>query len=208
MGESNYEQTRWKHADQKAIDRRERAMVRQMLAQVAAPGQTVLDVPSGFGRFTTELVEQGLRPAGADLEVPMISRTRERLGADCWAYVRANLKGTLPFKPGSFDGAFCMRLFHHVRSEQERAAMLSELGRVVRGWALISFYAFEPLHWAQWHLRTRTRPGKGWIAMIPTSRFLAEVRAAGLEPVECRAVMPVLHAHRLVLCRKKGAETG
>lgn len=202
MGESTYERTRWAHADQKWIDRRERAMVGEMLGKVSKRGETVLDVPSGFGRFTTELVAQGLRPAGADLEVPMISRTRERLGEDCWAYVRANLKGQLPFRDGSFDGAFCMRLFHHVKSEQERAAMLGELARVVRRWTLISFYSFEPIHWAQWHLRTRTAPGKGWIAMIPTAQFLDEVRAAGLKPLECRAVMPVLHAHRLLLCEK------
>lgn len=202
MGESNYERTRWMHADQKFIDRRERAMVRDMLSSIAQRGETVLDVPSGFGRFTSELVAQGLRPAGADLEVPMISRTRERLGPECWGYVRANLKGYLPFKDRSFDGVFCMRLFHHVTDPAERAAMLGELGRVARRWALISFYAFEPLHWAQWHLRTRTRPGKGWIAMIPTSDFLGEVRAAGLEPLDCRAVIPLLHAHRLLLCKK------
>jgi SAM-dependent methyltransferase len=117
---------------------REEAAVFRSIVDSLPPGREVLDVPCGTGRIADILLDRGYRVTCADLSSAMLEHAatlRER-GA---ISLRADL-ARLPLAPGTFDHAFCIRLFHHLPSPGVRRIMLGELGRVTRGNVVLTFF--------------------------------------------------------------------
>jgi hypothetical protein len=108
---------------QRLVNWREQFLVDALLRRAEAPGR-VMDVPSGYGRFTPAL------EASAHAGVVCVDIDHERLvalrralpGGDAPAVVRADLRGALPFASRSFDLVFNLRYLHHVDTREDSDA--------------------------------------------------------------------------------------
>ncbi len=132
----DYERRRFRGLRGSTLDRRERAALVRALARAPGSGGVVLDVPCGTGRFLGTLAGAGFRPVGADTSRAMIERSPRDL--DGLGLVRADA-GCLPVRTASVAGAVCVRLMHHL-SHPERVAVLRELARVARRFAVVNYY--------------------------------------------------------------------
>lgn len=103
---------------------------RRALGALALPaGSTVLDLACGTGDFLKLLAADGFRPVGADLSWGMLAANRT--GAPL-----AQADGAaLPLATGTVDGVTCG---YALRNFTDLAAVLGELGRVVRPGGRIS----------------------------------------------------------------------
>jgi len=86
----------------------------------------------------------------------------------------------LPLAGGSFDHAFCIRLFHHLPRRDLRTAMLGELGRVVRGKVVITFFHPVSFHNLRRWLRRILTGRKSPRVSFGAGTLAAEAAAAGL----------------------------
>ncbi len=188
-----YAQKRYRHWDQRTIDRREQALVESLLSTHQIKG-TILDVPVGYGRFQQVLRNHGTVYAADWGYYPAL-----------YAYSRLGLSGLsvncdaghLPFTDRSVDAIFCFRLMQHMHQREERVAIYKEFARVSRSWVILSVYIQSWFHSV--HRKVFTQPSK--ITSLTQAQFDNEVQEAGLIPVEQRSVLPGLHAHRIALFR-------
>jgi SAM-dependent methyltransferase len=164
---------------------------RHMLVDVGRGG-AVLDVACGTGRYTRRLLDEGFVVTGCDISPQMLDVARRATGPHpgLQAFEVADA-AQLPFADQSFDGITCMRLYHRVPSET-RVAMLREVRRVGRGWAILFF----GMSTAWLTIRRAVRRIGGGRPSDPypvTIRDLeSELDAAGLELLHRRWVMPGL----------------
>ena len=205
-GVRDYERRRYRGLDQRLVHAREMRLVRKLLAAIEvesagalSAGAAILDVPSGYGRFSELLAGTGASLFNADLSLEMVRRASARSGRPG---VCADAKRGLPFRGGAFAAVFSMRLFHHLHDASARAAVLAECARVSSGWAIVSYYRTNALHKAQRALRRRLKKNPRKIKILDRGVFIAEAEAAGWEIVRERALFRGLHAARIVLLRK------
>lgn len=180
-------------------DQKERAALRALLRLASwAPGPW-LDAPAGAGRMSGELPGPTVQ---VDRDRAMLVAAGPQRPRAC-ASVHA-----LPFADGTFAGALCHRLLQHIPTAAERIDILREVGRVCRGPIVVSFFDACSLQ----HLRRvvrrwsgKTRSGR---SAVRRSAFLAECRAAGLQPLAARALRRFVAEQTLVLCRGPGQQPG
>ncbi|MGQ9650967.1 MAG: class I SAM-dependent methyltransferase [Phycisphaerae bacterium] len=153
--------------------------------RLCAPGATVLDFPCGTGRFN-ELVRQcGHRLIRADRSTAMLAQART-LGPNDHAL--GNICCDLacpPFPDNSVDIMILWRIFHHLRSWEDRRTVLRQAARVARNYVIMSYYDRACLtYWTQVFAQKcfRARPKLG--GAIRTSDLLDLTSDLGLSPVE------------------------
>ena len=164
----HYASGRWDattHA--RRTDRREQKIVARWL-RGCAPVACALDVPCGTGRFRPLL--EGNAPL-----VLAVDAARSMLVGHGGALRLQASAHALPFSAGSFDLVLCSRLLHHFAASAEREAVLQELARVSRRWAIVSH--FDASRFQAWRSRRRRR-ADGRHA-ISCRQFRAEAEAAG-----------------------------
>jgi SAM-dependent methyltransferase len=160
----------------------------------------VLDLPSGYGRFTPFLAGRGLSVFNSDLSLEMVRRAGEASGAP--GAVADTVQG-LPFLDSGFEIVFSIRFFHHLHDSGLRAAVLSEFRRVTSRWAVVSFYRRNGLHAAQRRFRRSLGKSRTNIKMTDPGQFEREAEAAGFEIVSIRPLFRGLHAYHLALLKRK-----
>src|SRR5204862_8134477 len=108
---------------------------RAFLLERVAPGERVLDIGCGDGRFTAALAGHGAHPVGADVSPVALARARERHSE--LEFVPLEADGPLPFADASFAVAWASELLGHVA---DTGGLLSELRRVLapRGRLLVT----------------------------------------------------------------------
>jgi len=192
-----YRDRRWVTGSGADTDRGERRALRSLL-QVAdfGPGPW-LDAPSGAGRLSDELPGP----------VVQLDRDPERVRAAGEGRARAcGSVHALPFGDRAFAGVACMRLLQHIATPVERIDILGELGRVSRGPVLVSFFDAGSLQ----HLRRRMRGLRGkrrsGRSAVTRRAFFDELRAAGLEPLDARALRRFVGEQTLVLAQPVAEE--
>lgn len=131
-----YANKRYRTWDQRWISNREQHLVADLFRRHKLGG-TIIDVPSGFGRFHDLLREFGIVYA-ADLNHFAVEYYNQRICSDPPA-VEASADN-LPFPDGNFDSVFCFRLLQHIHGSNERIAILTELARVSRKAVVASIY--------------------------------------------------------------------
>jgi len=198
---SKYERKRYGAPDQKIVDRREQAMVEEMIRELDLAKGRILDAPCGYGRFSTLLADRGARVVCADVSTAMVARTRERVSADKarGMYVVMDIRA-LPFKANSIEATFTMRLFHHGFARDEMRTILTELARVAKHWVILSYYRYHPLH----ALFRRIKGFSSRIKMMTDEEFQTELDGAPLTVRSRRMVMPIFHAQTFVVLEKTG----
>lgn len=134
---------RFEQGSRKRIDEREQRAVRKIFSSLK-DCRTILDVPSGAGRFLPSLGEQGRRTLEMDAaaEILQFARARaEKLKAPA-AFAQADAS-RLPLANDAVDAVFCNRLIHHLVLPEERAVILRELRRVARRYVVVSFFDYH-----------------------------------------------------------------
>ena len=182
------------------IDRRERACLEQLIRNwAAAPGQTVLDMPCGYGRIAPMLVRSGLTPLWGDISLAMAQRVSRRPEAKSGVGQLVGNSEQIPLATNAVDGATCIRLIEHFRLGQSRTDVMRELGRVVRRWLVVSFYDGASIHGKTKRLACKMRGKKVAVAMQSRASFRAEADAAGLDVIAFHAPVRFVHAHTFAL---------
>ncbi len=134
---TKYDRTAWRRWSA----RREKALVLGFLERAGTEGQ-VLDVPCAAGRMVPTLLAHAAKVVGADLSAPMVAVATEALAPDVAAgrvvFSVASAEA-LPFADGAFDTVLCWRLLHHLPDRALRVRILSEVRRVLRRAAVVSY---------------------------------------------------------------------
>jgi ubiquinone/menaquinone biosynthesis C-methylase UbiE len=84
-----------------------------------------LDVGSGTGNYTIAMHQAGVQIRGLELSATMLVRAKEKCSQIAWHNARAE---AIPFASGSFDGATCTFVHHHMA---DPAAAFKEVHRVL-----------------------------------------------------------------------------
>ncbi len=99
----------------------------------ARPGERILDVGCGTGRFTKEFTAIAGQVVGADFSMDSLCKLRERLPPDEAARVQLVQCeiGHLPLVDATFDAVVATSLFSNVPTAETRLAGLHEVHRVL-----------------------------------------------------------------------------
>ncbi|HEY1592857.1 MAG TPA: methyltransferase domain-containing protein [Solirubrobacteraceae bacterium] len=100
---------------------------RRFLLDAIEPGERVLDLGSGAGDFTKEIVRAGARAVGVEVAEAAIARARSRHPE--LDFRLAPIDGPLPLDEGEFDVVFSSEVIEHVA---DTARWLSEVRRALR----------------------------------------------------------------------------
>jgi SAM-dependent methyltransferase len=100
---------------------------RALLLAEAKPGERVLDLGCGAGRFMAALRDAGAEPVGVEIAAAAVRRARENVpGAEVHLL---GPDGTLPLGHGEVDLVWCSEVLEHI---PDVAAMLFEVRRVLK----------------------------------------------------------------------------
>jgi SAM-dependent methyltransferase len=100
---------------------------RALLLAAAAPGERVLDLGCGAGRFVGALRDAGADPVGVEVAEAALERARRNVpGADLRL---VEPDGSLPLEHGSVDLVWCSEVLEHVADTEH---VLLEVRRVLR----------------------------------------------------------------------------
>ncbi|MGA4844369.1 class I SAM-dependent methyltransferase [Streptomyces sp. G45] len=96
------------------------------------PGEDVLDMGCGTGRFTVLMAEAGAKVSGLDISQAMLDQARQKLAErGHTADLREGDMAHLPFDDASFDTVTSMLALMHIPLE-DRQAVFHEVRRVLR----------------------------------------------------------------------------
>ena len=119
---------------------REVDLVDRALAHLPS-GLSVLDIPSGGGRFTLHLANLGYAASGGDRSATMVEITGRNLSeAGHPANARVLDIEALDMADDSIDAVFCFRLFHHLPEKELRDKVVSEICRVAKDYVVMSYF--------------------------------------------------------------------
>lgn len=202
---AEYERRRYRGLDQRLVHWRETKILGRWLKKLGQEGSfsLCLDAPCGYGRFSQLIQKKGFVLISGDLSLAMVKRAlnKEFNGRFPIGIVIDMLTG-FPFIESSFDVVLCLRFFHHLPSSEERLRVLTEISRVTKKWAVVSFYRKQFLHELQRKLRRRLHPSRTRLSMLPLSTFGQEVAAAGFRLKKLVALCRGLHAQHFALLEK------
>lgn len=160
-------------------------ILRALKAAIGPAPKTLLDVPTGTGRFALPLQQDGYRLIGGDYSWEMLFEAHSHKNGSGPSFFRGDIR-QLPFADRSFDVAICVRLFHLLKPE-ERVIAMKELRRVAREKIVVVYYPRHTIkqltRWLRWKLGLIPEPRTRY---YPWKKIQEEIRAAGLEVVELR----------------------
>ncbi|NLW84500.1 MAG: class I SAM-dependent methyltransferase [Phycisphaerae bacterium] len=193
----NYDQNRFASRRMKKLDEFERQFARYVYTLVGDDA-AVLDVPCGNGRFY-DIFSQAKHVTMADYSENMVKACRERyaIGTNV-DLIQADIT-SLPLVDCSVDLSFCMRLFHHMKTDEIRLAAMKELARVSRKYVALSFYNSHCLRYFRKTLLGKKISG----VYIPFMQLLKLADAAGLECVSRRPQLNIVEQQCMVVFKKK-----
>lgn len=202
----DYEKTRYRGWDQRLVDAREKRILLKIFKKISDDLKIILDMPSGYGRFSDLILDQNAFLLSSDLSLDMVKRACQRSpNLDRHHALVTDAKQRLPFKTNAFSGLLSMRFFHHIHRSREREAVLKEYARVSSQWIILSFYQTNFLHAIQRKVRRRVKKGQRKIAMIRYKELEQAIERAGLQTVKVFSLFKGIHAQKIILIRTKNS---
>ena len=151
--------------------------------QRVEPGERVLDVGCGKGELARDLAERsGARVVGVDVSPRYLAFARERSAHPNVEYVETDVLSWRPEEP--FDVVVLSNVLEHVERRVELLQALAAAARPKRVLVRV------PVRTRHWHVPLRRELGLEHRSdpqhhvEYTTDDFVAELREAGLEPVE------------------------
>lgn len=183
----------------KLSDRRERRIYRRFFRAMGRP-DVVLDLPAGAGRLYEFLADRSGRVLEGDWSESMLALDRAEHAGAALGYVRCSGLA-VPLRDGAVDATFSIRLSHHLPTQAEREAHLSELFRVTRGWVVVTWFSATSLKNV---LRVLRRPldRKPPKNVMRTSAVVALARSCGFERGATISLAPLGSGHVIGLFRR------
>ncbi|MEJ2076853.1 MAG: class I SAM-dependent methyltransferase [Acidobacteriota bacterium] len=184
--------------DQSLVNWLEQRIIRKFLAESRLVGESLLDVPCGYGRFWGTFADFDLRLVGIDRDPEMIQKAACSPDRNGHSHPLCGSVFALPFEDDSFDCVTCIRLLHLRFSDLERLSILRELTRVSRRFVIISIYQPTPLHGLWRHFK-----GTPDRLRFTTSKQLSDLLLeSGLELRSSRPLQRGLHMQTFLLLTK------
>ncbi len=178
------------------IDRWEKAQLKDIFARYGE-GARVLDVPCGTGRFF-DILKSAPELTMIDVSDAMLTVARERIEGHANARaMQANIT-ELPLTDQCVDLSFCMRLFHHLPTDEIRSAALAELSRVTTKHVVLSFY--NRASWKYWRRALLFKKFRGVYLSLSHLTDLAE--AQGLRLLEKRPGVSIVQQQTILVFAK------
>jgi ubiquinone/menaquinone biosynthesis C-methylase UbiE len=176
--------TRFERGGRRQIDEREQKAVQKIFSKLK-DCRSVLDVPSGAGRFLQNLARDNREVIEVDVAAEILEFAKERAAK---LGVKAQFKqgdaSHLPFENESVDAIFCNRLLHHFPNATQRLAFLREFHRVSRKYLVVSFFDYLAFGGAR-KLLKRLKGRKVTYEGQPTlDEFKGEVAQCGFRLLE------------------------
>jgi len=207
---ADYEKKRYRGLDQRLVHSREQKILRKIFDRIEETSGLALDLPCGYGRFSSFLLDKGFGLINCDISLAMVERANEsasKQSASITGGAVADAASGLPFKEAVFSLVFSMRFFHHVHSSQDRRKILDEYCRVTSGWAVISYYQSNALHKIQRTFRRKIKKMPTRIKMISKQEFQEEAEGSGFEVVSVFPLFRGLHSQHITLLKKAKTRT-
>ncbi len=170
----------------------ERRMVRRSLLRIQQnhPFKSVLDCPSGTGRFLPSLASLSVSVIAMDTSAAVLREGRKHhalFKEPPVELVGSALSIALP--DNAVDVVLCSRLLHHIGDPQERSIILGELARVARLGVVISF--FDSGSFRAWRRASKARrTGRiGGRHAMSRETCVQEAVGVGLKPIGMNALL-------------------
>jgi SAM-dependent methyltransferase len=167
---SAYRSKRFKTSEKwRWIDVQEQKIVEGYLRGLK-PSSRVLDIPCGEGRMNGLFGKNAIEYVGSDISLPMLKlvkgsfQSRMLLRADAL---------NLPFPDNAFQGLISIRLLHRIQEKGIRAGMLREMGRIVDGTFMVSYYV-------KWNIKGIKRILQGKYPGLSVAEIREDIGEAGL----------------------------
>ncbi|MCK5608400.1 class I SAM-dependent methyltransferase [Candidatus Pacearchaeota archaeon] len=192
-----YEKNRFaKRGRGKRLNKVDQAFAMQLLTMIGNES-SVLDVPCGSGRFH-DVFSRAEEYVMVDFDPNMLKVAKERYGeAENVTMLQGDITA-LQLSDNSIDLCFCMRLFHHIDSEDNVSRTIKELSRVSKRYVAFSFYNQNC-----WRYLSRKLRGKKVTGHYYSSQLIDKfAREAGLELVHKNPKFNLLEQQCLVLYEK------
>jgi SAM-dependent methyltransferase len=178
---------RFEQGGRRRIDRREQRAVARAFA-LLPDCRSVLDIPSGAGRFLATLGTGGRRVIEMDVAHEILAFARDKAKGTKAAAGIAQADATrIPLKDGAVDCVFSNRLLHHLVVAQERAAVLKEFHRVTSRYAVVSFFNYRGLARLRTFLKRLRGRRPAYDEQPSIDAFTQEVGRAGFK---VRSIVP------------------
>ncbi len=170
----------------------ERRMIRRSLLRIRQqhPVESVLDCPSGTGRFLPTLASLNVSAIAMDTSGAVLREGRKHHGL--FHDPPVELVGSafeIALPDNGVDVVLCSRLLHHIADPEGRLVILREFARVARVGVVISF--FDSASFRAWKRERKVRrTGKqGGRHAMTRAACVAEAVGAGLKPIGMDALL-------------------
>ena len=158
---------------------------------------TIVDVPCGNGRFYTTF-SKAKKLYCVDVSENMLKAFDEKFNPPNHVkMIKANAE-KIPISDGVADLCFCMRLFHHLKTDRDRLGVLKELRRISKEYVALSFYNKNSLRY--WGRKILLRHIRGNYCTY--GHFMKLAGEVGLQLVERSPSINWFEPQCLVLFRK------
>lgn len=190
-----YEGRRYTSPDQRLVNYLESRIIEAYLDELCRPGDSVLDMPCGYGRFVPTLRERFGTLVCADRNWAMLTRTQERFRQRTVSVQLVSDR--LPFVNNSFDAITCIRLLQHLHADDQRLNTFAEIGRIARRGAVITVYQDSGLHGLIHRARRLKR-----LTCDRMKHLEHQLDQCGLRIRRSARILPGLHAQTILLLER------
>lgn len=120
------------------VNRFEKAFAKNMYEMVGREA-VIVDVPCGSGRFF-KIFSKARKLIMVDYSENMLNAAKERFEIGENVQMLQGEITNLPLESDIAELCFCMRLFHHMKTDEIRLNALKELARISNKYVALSFY--------------------------------------------------------------------
>jgi SAM-dependent methyltransferase len=179
---------------------RESLLIRRFVRRVGH-SRAILEIPCGGGRLTHAFADATDLVIEADIAVGQVRYGRQASKLDVPRVWMTASAFHIPLRDASVDGVVCVRLSHHLPTQAERDRLFSELLRVSRRFAIVTYFERHSLKHLTWRLR-HPFSRKARKPALTSAEIAALARANGARLVATAPLSRIGSGHRYALLVK------